>query len=113
MSNSRSDDRFRRIFLPAPDSSVEQKAPSRVKAHIYSALIREQQASGPLESLSGTQAAGHGLCVFEKLVQIAPIGEAAKTPFFCRSCHARVLAEKFEGVPIYWRNCPYAGFKKG
>jgi hypothetical protein len=49
--------------------------------------------------------------VFEKLVQIAPLGEKAKSPFFCRVCHARALAESFENPPIFWPHCPYVAFK--
>src|SRR5205807_2591515 len=109
--SNQSDDEFKRV-LQAGNSGLEATAPSRLKARVYSALIREQQTSGPLQSPSNTQAAGHGLCIFEKLVQIAPIREEAKTPFFCWPCHARVLGEKIEGAPIFWAHCPYAGFQK-
>jgi hypothetical protein len=111
MANNRNDNEFRQI-LQAEDLNHEARAASRLKARVYSALIREQQASGSLQNLSETEKAGHGLCIFEKLVQIAPIGETAKTPFFCWCCHARVLAETMEGAPIYWANCPYARFQK-
>ena len=54
-------------------------------ARLYSALIRKQQATGPLlASLEQSVAAGHDVCVFEKLVQIAPVGNNAKSPFFAR-----------------------------
>lgn len=89
-----------------------KRTPSSLKARLYSALVREQQASGPLASLDATVAAGHGICVFEKLVQIAPVGATAKMPFFCSVCHARVLAEHLEQPPIFWPNCPYVAFKK-
>jgi hypothetical protein len=112
MPNSRIDDKFRDVVSQAGNSNLELKAPSRLKARLYSALIREQQATGPLQSLSHTEAEGRGLCVFEKLVQIAPAGERAQTPFFCWACHARILAEKIEGAPVYWLNCPYANFQK-
>jgi hypothetical protein len=92
--------------------SAEKKPPASLKARLYSALIRAQQASGPLASLD-TTAASHDLCVFETLVQIAPVGERAKSPFFCHVCHARVLAEAFDNPPIFWPNCPYSNFKKG
>ncbi len=111
MPNGKSDEILRSL-LPAEDSDVEIKAPARLKARLYSALVREQQASGPLMGLSQTEVSGRGLCIFEKLVQISPIGEKAKEPFFCWRCHARVLAERFEGAPIYWANCPYADFQK-
>ena len=87
-------------------------APSSLKANIYSALVRRQQESGPLLSLSETKLAARGLCVFEKLVQILPVGEEAKSFNCCSVCHARVLAETMENAPIYWGHCPYAGFQK-
>lgn len=108
MSEANWDREFTRLFSEAEE---EERAPSSLKARLYSALIREQQASGPLASLDATVAAGHGICVFEKLVQIAPVGEQLKSPFFCRTCHARVLAERFNNAPIFWPNCPYVAFK--
>lgn len=86
-------------------------APSSLKARLYTALIHTQQESGPLASLDVSVSAGHRICVFEKLVQIAPIGTAAKSPFFCQVCHARVLSEHLENPPIFWANCPYVQFK--
>lgn len=87
------------------------RTPSRLKSRIYSALIERQQNDGPLLSLSEVKARGRRLCVFEELVQIAPVGEAAKQPNFCRICHARILAENVENVPVYWPGCPYAQFQ--
>jgi len=87
------------------------RTPSSLKARLYSAVVREQQRSGPLASLTDTVGAGHGICVFERLVQISPVGEAAKSPFFCHICHARLLAEHFDNAPIFWPNCPYVDFK--
>lgn len=112
MPDNESDKKFRRMLTHAEQSGAGEKAPSRLKARVYSALIREQQATGPLQDLAATHAAGHDLCVFEKLVQIAPIGEQARAPFFCRVCHARVLAENVENAPIFWAHCPYADFQK-
>lgn len=109
MSDVDYDREFSRIFFEAP--TPEDRAPSSLKARIYSALIREQQTTGPLASLDATVAAQHGVCVFEKLVQIAPIGQTAKSPFFCRICHARALGETFDNPPIFWANCPYVAFK--
>jgi hypothetical protein len=94
---------------PEPEG---QKAPASLKARLYSAIIRAQQAAGPLRSLDATDA-NHPLCVFEKLVQIAPVGEQAKSRFYCHVCHARVLAEAFDNPPIFWPNCPYSNFKNG
>jgi len=109
MANPDLERQFSRL-LSQPEG-VSRRAPSSLKARLYSALVREQQMSGPLASLSDTVAAGRGICVFEKLVQIAPIGEKARSPFFCRSCHARILAEKFDSPPIFWPHCPYVAFK--
>lgn len=100
------------MFFEPDEAAPRECAPSRVKARIYSALIREQQETGPLQSLSETQAAGRGLCIFEQLVQIAPVGEKAKSPFFCWTCHARILAENLEKAPIFWGHCPYVAFQK-
>lgn len=106
---------FSRLFREThkvPEAESQEVAPSRLKARVYSALIREQQQTGPLKTLTESEEAGHGLCMWEKLVQIAPIGEEAKSPFFCWTCHARFLAEHMEKAPIYWANCPYADFQK-
>lgn len=100
---------FSRIFA-AP--AEEPHAPSSLKARLYTALVREQQASGPLASLDTTVAAGHGVCVFEKVVQIAPVSDRLKEPFFCGICHARILGEYLDRPPIFWSNCPYVAFKK-
>jgi hypothetical protein len=109
MTNSDIDRAFRQLFSDLPETG--EPAPSSLKARLYSTLIREQQASGPLASLNQTVAAGRNVCVFEKLVQIAPIGEKAKSPFFCQVCHARILAESFDNPPIFWAYCPYVEFK--
>ena len=86
-------------------------APARFKARVYSALIMRQAETGSLMSLTETNARGHKLCVFEQLVQIAPLGERAKSLNICRVCHARVLAEHIENAPIYWSGCPYVELK--
>ena len=88
-----------------------QPAPTNLKAKIYSALVLRQAESGALASLTESRARGQELCIFEQLVQTAPIGETMKSLNFCRVCHARVLAEHFENPPIYWRGCPYVNFK--
>ena len=106
----RDHERLFATLLSPPEASGEKTPPS-LKARLYSALIRAQQASGPLASLD-TTSADHGLCIFEKLVQIAPVGERAKSHFFCEVCHARLLAERFDNPPIFWPNCPYSKFKK-
>jgi hypothetical protein len=89
----------------------KRKAPNRLKSRIYSALVEAQAAEGLLP-LSDCEAAGRGLCIFEKVVTLAPaeMGFEERNP--CRVCHARVLAESFEEPPIWWPNCPYSNFKK-
>ena len=99
-------------LLLAESEGMDEGAPSSLKARLYSALIRAQQEGGPLASLDASVAAGHGVCLFERLVQVAPVGEKVKSQFFCEVCHARLLAEHFENPPIFWSHCPYAGFKR-
>jgi hypothetical protein len=98
--------------LLSDDELSGERAPASLKARLYSALVRKQQESGPLASLDATVSAGHQICIFEKLVQIAPVGEKAKSPFFCEICHARVLAEHFDQAPIFWHGCSYVKFKE-
>jgi len=108
-------DRDEELFssLCEPDEAAfAVRASSRLKARVYSAVTREQQRTGPLQSLSETRAEGRGLCVFESLVQITPAGEETKSRFVCWTCHARVLAENVENAPIFWANCPYVVFQK-
>lgn len=95
------------------DSSpeLEIRAPARVKSRTYTALIRRQQESGPLLSLTGSKRSGRKLCVFEELVQIAPVGARTESAFFCKVCHARLLAEQIENAPIWWPGCPYVRFQ--
>ncbi|MGH9494328.1 MAG: hypothetical protein ACRD3B_04970 [Candidatus Sulfotelmatobacter sp.] len=112
MPRNLSDDQFLQRLAAETDPAEKVVAPSRLKSRIYSALVQRQAETGPLQSLCDTKAAGRGLCVFEELVGIAPIGDAAKRLNPCRVCHARVLAEYFEDPPIYWPNCPYVSFKK-
>jgi hypothetical protein len=98
-------------LLFSRQEETRERAPSSLKARLYSALVRKQKESGPLASLDESVASGHGICIFEKLVQIAPLGEKAKSPFFCHACHARVLAEHLDNPPIFWPHCPYVAFK--
>ena len=110
MTNPEEERAFRQTLSETPEE-IDRRAPSSLKARLYSAVVREQQRSGPLASLNATVAAGYKMCVFEKVVQISPVGEAAKSPFFCQVCHARILAEHFDNPPIFWPNCPYVEFK--
>jgi hypothetical protein len=109
MSRPAAESAFRRLLS---DEQIEAPTPPSLKSRLYSAFVHEQQATGPLASLDASVAAGRGICVFEKLVQIAPVGERFKSPFFCDVCHARVLAESFENPPIFWPHCPYVSFKR-
>jgi hypothetical protein len=104
------DKEFRSLL--GSSGELVERAPSSLKARLYTSLVRRQQESGPLSSLNDSVASGQGICVFEKLVQISPIGEKVKSPFFCHICHARVLAERFDNPPIFWPNCPYVMFKE-
>ncbi|MFZ0733230.1 MAG: hypothetical protein WAM79_12955 [Candidatus Sulfotelmatobacter sp.] len=112
MPRNLSDDQFLERLAARSTAAKTRNAPSRLKSKIYSALVQRQAETGPLQSLTATKAAGHGLCVFEELVRIAPVGESAKQLNPCRVCHARILAELVEDAPIYWPNCPYVAFKK-
>ena len=106
------DDEFMEKIADAVELSESEQVPARLKARLYSALVQQQAQTGPLMSLTETNARGHQLCVFEQLVQIAPVGERAKSLNICRVCHARVLAEHLDNPPIYWNGCPYVEFKK-
>jgi hypothetical protein len=106
------DDEFMEKIAEAVELSESEQAPARLKARLYSALVQQQTQTGALMSLAEAKARGHRLCVFEQIVQIAPVGERAKSLNICRVCHARVLAENMENAPIYWSGCPYVEFKK-
>lgn len=88
-------------------------APARLKARIYSRLVRRQQESGPLATLAVSKTAGRSLCVFEQAWTLLPEGEKLNRLNLCRVCHARMLAEKMKKAPIYWAGCPYVDFQKG
>ena len=100
-------------LLPAPaKQATGRRSPARLKSRIYTALVRAQQADGPLESLSRTKSAGRRLCVFEELVNIAPVTASLKSRFPCAVCHARILAETLEHPPVWWPHCPYVKFRE-
>ena len=88
------------------------RAPSRLKSRIYSSLTLRAAEARPLRSLTATEEAGNELCVFEKLVQILPVGARLDSVNYCRFCHGRVLAEMMDSAPIFWKGCPYAGFQR-
>ena len=91
--------------------SKQFRASSRLKSKIYSALVARQSQDGPLLSLPATKDGGRKLCVFEELVQNAPIGDSVKSLNLCSVCHARVLGERIENAPVFWRGCPYVQFQ--
>ena len=105
------DSYFSRLFSEDEQDSSEV-APSSLKSRIYSALIAKQQESGPLTSLGNTKEAGHGLCKWEELMHVLPLGAKGETAFHCNVCHARILSEHFDNPPIFWNHCPYVHFKK-
>jgi hypothetical protein len=107
---SNRDERFMETIADV-DLIASEPAPARLKARVYSSLLRRQVETGPLASLTESNRRGHELCVFEQLVRISPVGETAKSLNICRVCHARVLAEHMENAPIYWNGCPYVEFK--
>lgn len=96
----------------AEATGPELRAPSRLKSRVYSALMRQAAETGPLRSLTATEEAGHRLCVFEKFIQILPVGAKLDSVNYCRFCHGRVLGERIEGAPISWKGCPYADFQR-
>ena len=112
MSNLPDEEFLERIAEGVELTELElERAPARLKAKVYSALMLKHVETGPLLTLTETRACGHRLCIFEEIVRIAPVGEAAKSLNICRVCHARVLAERMENAPIYWSGCPYVELK--
>ena len=110
MPNLFPDETFLNLISDVSETSPAPRSLSRLKSRIYSALLRRQQETGSLMSLSAI--AGADLCIFEKLVQISPVAEAQKCFNLCSVCHARLLGERMEKPPIFWTNCPYVEFKK-
>jgi hypothetical protein len=108
MNESESNSEFFELLARKASLEAAPPAPSSLKSRIYTRLLQRQSESGPLMSLSEVQA---GLCVFEKMIAISPLGDRIKRFNPCSVCHARVLAEHLEHAPIYWGNCPYTGFQ--
>ena len=101
------DDQFFRNLADHDDAAAP--APARLKARIYSALVKESQMESPLRPLSETRRAGYELCLWEKALQIVPgVGSLNH----CRFCHARVLGESLTHAPLPWSGCPYAQFHR-
>jgi hypothetical protein len=97
----------------AADVDSDERAPARLKAKIYSTLVRRLSETGPLLSLAATKADGRRLCVFEQTLTMMPAGETLAPMNPCRVCHARVLAERLDWAPIFWPGCPYSEFHNG
>ncbi len=96
----------------ATGDAPKATASARLKSRIYSAIMRREAQSGPLRTVAETRAEGRGLCVFERVAELTPLPQSFQSLNFCRTCHARVLAESIENAPIYWHNCPYVAFQK-
>lgn len=112
MPSQAPDDKFfEQVAESTPLPSGPMRAPSKLKSRIYSALMLHEAETGTLASMTESKAAGFGLCVFEELVRISPVGESVKSLNICRVCHARALAERLENPPIYWPHCPYVKFQ--
>ena len=113
MSRQLPEEQWFETLAAESDAAIDttSRAPSRLKSKLYSAMVRTQQETGPLLGVTETKAAGRGLCVYEELVRISPVGQRAKSFNCCSVCHARVLGEKVENAPIYWGCCPYVGFQ--
>ena len=105
-----SDDAFFQSL--AAIESPDLRASSRLKARIYSGLMREASRTRRLLPLAQSREAGHCLCVFERFVEALPLPAAMGRVNYCRFCHPRYLAESIEGAPIWWTGCPYADFQR-
>ena len=105
-------ERFFSTLAVATEPEETNRAPARLKARIYSAVVSHQASTGPLLSLTASREAGRLLRIFEQVVAGAPGGDAIKSMNPCRVCHARYLAERLEWAPIYWAHCPYTEFHR-
>jgi len=109
---SESESRWFELLAQEREDAEQDRAPSSLKARLYSALVRKQEASGPLRGLAETRTQGYSLCIFEDLWEHLTSAEPAQCFNCCSVCHARVLAERLERPPIYWAHCPYVAFGK-
>jgi hypothetical protein len=99
--------------LAAADAGDDERAPARLKAKVYSAVVARMTEWGPLEDLRRTKQEGGSLCVFEQSLTLLPIGTDLLSRNPCRVCHARVLGERMAHAPIFWPGCPYSEFHNG
>ena len=103
-----------RLLETLADGDVRaERAPARLKARIYSALVERLAGQGPLLGLPATKAAGGRLCIFEEAICAVPRGQDLQAKNPCRVCHARILGERLEWAPIFWPGCPYSEFHNG
>src|SRR3954471_19026602 len=87
-----SESQFHRLFSASDEVSGE-RAPSSLKAKIYTALVRQQQQSGPLLGLNATEEAGHKLCSWKNLSKLCRSANPRSqcfivmcaTPEYCRN----------------------------
>jgi hypothetical protein len=105
-----SDDLWFERLADATVAIEEASAPASLKSRVYSALVAEMAATGPLLDLSSTKQAGGHLCVFENALTKLPLGTDLQSRNPCRICHARVLGERMDQAPIFWPGCPYSDF---
>lgn len=107
------DDRWMEQLAAAADLDADSpdRAPARLKARLYSAVVNRLAETGPLLSLAATKACGSGLCVFEEAVAMMR-NERLGSMNPCSVCHARILGERLEHAPIFWPHCPYSEFHK-
>jgi hypothetical protein len=107
------DDLWFEGLVDASSDATTEQAPPRLKSSVYSALVANMAAAGPLLGLKETKQAGGELCVFEHLVAVLPVGPRMHSMNPCRICHARVMGERMTHAPIFWPGCPYAEFHNG
>ncbi|MDX1982438.1 MAG: hypothetical protein SFV51_19340 [Bryobacteraceae bacterium] len=111
MSESDRSERFLEALAGQEDLTTGGAAPSRLKSRIYSAMLDQMAETEPLASVTESKQCGGQLCIFEEIMERAPVGDTAKRWNYCAVCHARVLGERVENAPIYWPGCPYAQFQ--
>jgi hypothetical protein len=107
------DDLWFERLADASGPVTEERAPARLKARIYSALVTRMADTGPLLDLPSTKEGGGHLCVFENALAVLPLGADLQSRNPCRICHARVLGERMDHAPIFWPGCPYSEFHNG
>jgi hypothetical protein len=106
------DDRWFEQLADLARIEQRERAPARLTSKIYSAIVRQLAAEGPLLDLKQAQRAGGRLCVFERALTMLPSDSGIPAMNPCRICHARVLGERMEHAPIFWPGCPYSEFHK-